>query len=386
MKTIVVLGAGIAATPLIRQIMKTTVLTSNEYKMVVVAPNTHFLWPIAMPRVVVPGQLADDKVLIALEPLFKEYPADRFEFVLGAASALEPERNSVTVSLNDGGSRTIPYHTIVVATGSSAKDNMPWKTINDTQQTKDRLHGLQKEIENAKTIVVAGGGLTGTETAGELGFEYSKQGRKEVYFIYNDSLPLAPPVLESVRKSSLSELEKLKVKLIPNTTVTSVSTSGRDTILQLRIKDGTTRSLTAQVYLPTTGVIPNSSFVPANMLDVDGYIVTTTFLQAKGYSNIFVLGDVGNLEPNKAALADYQTVHLIKALPIHLKGGELPEYQLNKKDFAALTIGRSRGTGHMGSFKLFSFLIYYLKGRFLGTDKAPNIAAGKQTLMTVYEK
>ncbi|KAL7949161.1 hypothetical protein V8C42DRAFT_313486 [Trichoderma barbatum] len=386
MKTIVVLGVGVSAAPLIRQTMRNVVLKEKDYNMIVVAPTTHFHWPIAMPRVIVPGQLAEDKAMIDLRPLFKEYPADKFEFVQGTASAMDPASNTVSVALSTGGSRTINYHTIVVATGTSSKDNMPWKAMADTEQTKNRLHELHQQIQNAKTIVVVGGGQTGSETAGELGFEYSKQGRKEVYFIYNDSLPLAPPLLDSVRKQTKTELEKLNVKLIPNTTVTAVDYSGDDTILTLTSSDGKTKTLTTQAYLPTTGGTPNSSFVPESLLDNSGYILQTKSLQAKGYDNIFVLGDVGNLEGSKAGVADAQAVHLIKALPIYLRGGVMPEYTPNTKVMVGITLGRSRATGQMGSFKVFSFLIYYAKGRFLGTDYCHLIAAGKKTLMTTYEK
>ncbi|KAL7781565.1 hypothetical protein V8C43DRAFT_327791 [Trichoderma afarasin] len=385
-KTIVVLGVGIAAAPLIRQTMRNVVLKEKDYNMIVVAPNTHFHWPIAMPRVVVPGQLADDKAMIDLRPFFKEYPADKFEFVQGVASAMDPASNTVDVLLSSGASRTINYHTLVVATGTSSKDNMPWKAMGDTEHTKSRLREVQEQIKNAKSIVIAGGGQTGSETAGELGFEYSKEGRKEVYFIYNDSLPLAPPVMDSVRKQTKTELEKLKVKLVPNTKVTNVEYSGNDTILTLTSSDGKTRTLTTQAYLPTTGGTPNSSFVPAALLDSEGYINQTASLQAKGYNNIFVIGDIGNLEGSKAGVADAQTVHLIKALPIYLKGGAMPVYTPSTKVMVGITLGRSRGTGQMGSFKVFSFLIHYAKGRFLGTDYAHLIAAGKKTLMTTYEK
>ncbi|KAM6487058.1 hypothetical protein HDV62DRAFT_348881 [Trichoderma sp. SZMC 28011] len=385
-KTIVVLGVGIAAAPLIRQTMRNVVLKEKDYNMIVVAPNTHFHWPIAMPRVVVPGQLADDKAMIDLRPFFKEYPADKFEFVQGVASAMDPASNTVDVLLSSGASRTINYHTLVVATGTSSKDNMPWKSMGDTEHTKSRLREVQEQIKNAKSIVIAGGGQTGAETAGELGFEYSKEGRKEVYFIYNDSLPLAPPVMDSVRKQTKTELEKLKVKLVPNTKVTNVEYSGNDTILTLTSSDGKTRTLTTQAYLPTTGGTPNSSFVPASLLDSEGYINQTASLQAKGYDNIFVIGDIGNLEGSKAGVADAQTVHLIKALPIYLKGGAMPVYTPSTKVMVGITLGRSRGTGQMGSFKVFSFLIHYAKGRFLGTDYAHLIAAGKKTLMTTYEK
>ncbi|KAM4056028.1 pyridine nucleotide-disulfide oxidoreductase [Hirsutella rhossiliensis] len=386
-KTIVILGAGLAAAPLIRQLMRTLVLTRKDLKMVVVAPNSHFYWPIAIPRVMVPGQLADDKVMFPWDSIFGQYPADKFEFVLGKATALDPSAKTVTVALGEAEStRSVSYHTLVIATGASAKDNMPWKLLDTAEKTSERLHSLQSDIKDAKTIVVAGGGATGTETAGELGFEYAKSGDKDVYFVHGDTLPLAPPVLASVRKQARAELDKLKVKVIANTTVTKVSRTGRDTVLELRHADGSTRTLTAQAYIPATGVTPNTSFAPASMLDGRGYIKQTGRLTAEGFDDIFVMGDAGNLEASKAQAAEAQAKHLIKALPVHLDGGKSPGYTAQTKETVAVTLGRSRGAGQMGSLRLFSLLVWYAKGRFLGTNYAPLYAAGKKTMMTTFEK
>jgi NADH dehydrogenase FAD-containing subunit len=288
--------------------------------------------------------------------------------------------------LNDGTSRDVSYDTLFIATGSSAKDEMPWKLVGDATSTFDRIHALQKQVESAKTVVVAGGGLTGTETAGEIGYQYGKNRSKEVYFIYNNDLPLSPAVMDSVRKQTKVELEKMNVKVIPKTTVTKTTTEGKDIILELQHADGTTRTLTTQAYLPTTGMTPNTSFAPKKMLDSNGYIKQTSLLKAEGYKNIFVIGDAGNLEDNRALAADGQVEHLIKLLPGYFGGGDLAEYKVNSKPMYGITLGQSKGTGQAGNFKLFSFLIWWLKGRFMGTDKAPGVAAGKMTMSATFEK
>lgn len=386
MKTIVILGGGVAAAPLIRQTMVNTVMKRDDLKLVVVSPTTHFQWPIAMPRVVVPGQLADDKVLIPLEPTFKEYPASKFEFVLGKASSLDPTSNLVVVALNSGGSQSVSYDALIIATGARAREDMPWKSLGTTEETKAKLHSLQKQIKNAKTIVVAGGGLTGVETAGELGFEYAKSGQKEVILVHDSDLPLGPPIMDSVRKASKTELEKLNVKIITNSTVVKTTTSGDETTIEIRSKDGSTKTITAQAYLPATGIIPNTEFVPSNLLDARGFIKQTKLLQAEGHSNIFVIGDAGNLELSKSQAAEAQAVHLISTLPAYLDSGKVTEYTPLAKNMFGVTIGRSRGTGQMGTMKMLSFLIWWFKGRSLGTDYAGGWAAGKRTMSKTFEK
>ncbi|KAM5342667.1 hypothetical protein ACJ41O_013633 [Fusarium nematophilum] len=389
-KTILVLGAGPAAVPIIRQTMVNHVLKRKDLKIVVVSPNTHFHWPVAMPRVVVPGQIPDEKVLVPLAPSFKDYPADKFEWLQGNAVSLNPSSNVVGVDLNGGaGVREVSYHILIIATGTRTLDGGIWKGLGTTEETKSKLHELQSQISKANTIVVAGGGMTGVETAGELGYEYSQHGKKEVIFVYSDDLPLSPPATASVRKQAKTELERLKVQLVPDTTVTGATPKpgSSDIVVELRAKDGSTKTVTAQAYLPATGIVPNTSFVPNALLDSSSFVKQTTRLQAEGYKNIFVVGDVGNLQPSKLMYVESQVTHLInKGLPAYLDGKEVPEYVVNKKEMFAVTIGRSRATGQMGTFKLFSIMIWFLKGRYLGTDYSQQWAAGKRTMSVTFEK
>lgn len=51
---------------------------------------------------------------------------------------------------------------------------MPWKNEGSYEHGKETLHGMQRRVYAAKSIVVGGAGPTGVETAGELGFEYGK--------------------------------------------------------------------------------------------------------------------------------------------------------------------------------------------------------------------
>lgn len=388
-KTIVVLGAGPAAMPIIRQTMINQVLKRNDLKMVVVSPNTHFHWPVAMPRVVVPGQVPDEKALVPLAPTFSDYPSDKFEWIQGKAVALDTNSNLVSVEMNGTSAvREVNYHTLIIATGSRTKDGMVWKGTGSTEEARAKLHDVQNQISKAKTIVVSGGGMTGSETAGELGFEYSQHGKKEVIFIYSGDLPLSPPATETVRKSVVRELEKLKVKNMPNTKVISATPKpgSSDIVLEVRSSDGTTKQITAQAYLPATGIIPNTEFVPKALLDKDGFIKQTTRLQVEGHNNIFVAGDAGNLEASQLGMAENQSIHVFKALPTYLDGGEVPEYVPGGKPMFGVTLGRSRATGQFGTWKLPSIMIWFGKGRTMGTDKSEGWAAGKRTIMHTFEK
>lgn len=374
-KTIVFLGAGLAGLTTLRHVMKNIVLPNSEYKVVLVEPSTHFQWPIAMPRAIIPGQIPTDKVLVSYEERLKEYPASKYEHVVGKAAGLDPERKTVAVELTNGGTKSVSYDFLVIATGTATRDKMPWKMVESAEKTRSLIEKLRADITRAQTIVVVGGGATGAEIAGELGFEYSQNGAKEVHYVYSGEYPLPENILVSVRKTAKSTLEDLKVKLIPNTSVTKVtSVEGGDAVLELRGKDGNVTSLTAQAYLPATGLVPNSAFVPMSMLDDTGYIKQTSKLQAEGYDNIFVIGDIGALETSMALNAEPQALHVAKALrEVLVRKAAAPEYKLNSMEALGVTLGRSKATGQVNGWKMPSFVLWFIKGRTLLVERVDTL-------------
>ncbi|KAL2212014.1 FAD/NAD(P)-binding domain-containing protein [Sarocladium strictum] len=388
MKNIVILGTGIAGMPLIRQTMRNVVLPSSNYRLTVISPNSDFVWPLAMPRGVLPGQWRDDKLIYPLAPIFEEFPAEKFEFIQEAASEVDPDRNIVAV-----GEREIQYHTLIVATGTRTKDGFPWKIVGTSAETERLLHKTQKQIEEASSVAVIGGGVTGAETAGELGYEYARHDKKEVYLIYNGDLPLAPDMVPRVRKQTVIELERLNVKLIPSTKVieTTQRASGQ-TKLVLQNNGGSTKTLTVDLAIPATGMVPNSSFMPSSMLDKHGYIHQNGYLRTPSHSNIFVVGDVGSLDPSRAFFADPQIVWLVKHLPRYFShNGELPAEPYRRegafvRNVEALTVGKDKGVGTFGTWKMPSLVVWWVKGRHMGTDYAGDLAKGKRTMMVTFEK
>jgi NADH dehydrogenase FAD-containing subunit len=105
---------------------------------------------------------------------------NQFNFVLGSAESVNVETKHVRISGSTGTS-TLDYDFLIIATGSRAKGDTPFKGVGSTEDTKAARHGFHARVEKAKTIVVAGGGVTGCETAGELAYEYGRE--KEITFV-----------------------------------------------------------------------------------------------------------------------------------------------------------------------------------------------------------
>lgn len=384
--TIVVLGAALAGLPLAHWLMKHSATSNNKLKVVLVAPNTHFYWNLASVRGIVPDQLADDRLFFPIAPTFAQYPAkDRFEFIVGKAQTLDPATRTVKVSLNEGGGeRVVTYNTLIIATGASFRGDLPFKNLESTEATKASLHSLQNAIKSAKSIVVAGAGHTGSEIAGELGEIYASKGLKEITVIAESSLPLATPATPSVRQSLAASLKAMKINLITSARVTSVTDAadGKGKVLVVTKEDGTKETINTDVYLPAFGVVPNSQFAPKDMLDASGFFKQTNELKVEGHDDIFVVGDAGNLQPATAKTVEEQITHMSKVFPALLSGQKLPPYKIDTKVVFAVSLGRNGGIGQLGTFKLFSIAVKYAKSKYLGTDYAGDMAAGKRTVMS----
>lgn len=197
MKTIGILGGSFAGVSVAHRILKQATKTGSSVKVVLVSPNTHMYWSIATPRAILPGQFSDEQMFQSIAEGFKQYSSSQFEFILGSAQSLDPTARKVQISTDSESNKTttLIYDFLIIATGASVKTDkngaeIPFKGLASTEATKHALHNIQAAIEKAKTVVIAGAGATGVETAGELGFEYGTQ-KKIVLVISFPSLLLS---------------------------------------------------------------------------------------------------------------------------------------------------------------------------------------------------
>ncbi|RSM03131.1 hypothetical protein CDV31_010615 [Fusarium ambrosium] len=371
-ETILVIGAGYAGIGIAHKLLKGTLPKVPGLKVVLVSPSTHHLWNIAVVRGIVPGQLGDEKLFQPIEPGFKRYPVDSFEFVLGTATQVSPDKNLVRVK-TDEETLELKYTHLIVATGSSYPTRLPFTSIGTYQETLDALHGWQRKVEAAGSIVIAGAGPTGIETASELACIYGQT--KDITIIVPGNDPL-PGLIPDVGKIAANEMEKLNVKIRRNTRVTNVEkTGGQQTTISL--SDGS--ALQADVYLPLFGTKANSGFLPTTLLDDKGNLKLDSSLRVVGSENIWAAGDVGNLEPKQLIYAERQALHLAMNLDAVLTGAKerLSDLKPTVMPQLFVTIGQKKGTGQYNRFRVPGFIVSTVKGKTLFTEKAPGLVAGK---------
>jgi NADH dehydrogenase FAD-containing subunit len=89
--------------------------------------------------------------------------------------------------------------------------------------------------------------------------------------------------------------------------------------------------MTTDLYIPTMGIVPNSSFIPEKYLNPAGFVIVDEFLRVKGTTDVWAAGDISAVERAQYTRMDKQSAHVAKNLVLQLKGGELLKYKPEAK-------------------------------------------------------
>ncbi|KAJ4195001.1 hypothetical protein NW755_002424 [Fusarium falciforme] len=372
-KTVVVLGAGWAGLPLAHKLLKYTAPKVSGLKVILVSPNSHFFWNVAATRGIIPDAIPDDQLFLPIKPAFDQYPSESFEFVLGKADKINPAANSVQISSEEGIRRDIVYNQLVIATGSRLASNLPLKLIGSHKDTLLAWKDLKKRVGESTSIVIAGAGATGIEVAGELAARYGQS--KNITLVISGDQPLEG-ALSSVRASVDKDLRSLGVKLIYRTRVTETNDGQNGKQTDLKLSNGST--LTADLYLPLYGIKLNTEFLPHEFLDLDGNVKLDNKMRVTDTKNIWGIGDIGNIDPKQLTITDNQIIHMAAALDATLtEQGPVKSYEPANKAMIFISLGKKHATGQIGNWKLFSFMVSFVKGRKLFVDTAEGYVGGK---------
>ncbi|KAK5115413.1 hypothetical protein LTR85_009873 [Meristemomyces frigidus] len=353
-----------------------------SYKAILVDPSSKWYQRHASPRAAASPELVPaDQVFLDIEPGFKQY-GEVFCFVQGKASSWDPEGRKVVVQRADGAEQTIAYHALILATGT--KTYSPLFSLQGTAHTdiQAALRTLHGQLTTAKSIVIAGGGATGVEVAGELGETLNGAAgwfarrpssiETEITLITNSST-LLPGLRPDIATQAETYLNRVGVEVRYSTKVSSTH----------ELPDGRTKivlhdneQVEVDIYIPTMGAIPMSEYVPDHLKDEKGYVKQnnqTLRVDAAG-PRVYAIGDVGTYSNNR--IVDiFNSVPVMETnlqrdlLAAHTDVNARPVGQdrlyvgSKSEDLIMIPIGQSKGVGVVYGWKVPSWFVWLIKGR-----------------------
>jgi pyruvate/2-oxoglutarate dehydrogenase complex dihydrolipoamide dehydrogenase (E3) component len=136
--------------------------------------------------------------------------------------------------------------------------------------------------------------------------------------------------------------------------------------------------ISADLYIPTTGVIPNNGFIPEQFLDKDGWVKVDKEMRVESSENIYAAGDITNNSMRLSFKAAEQAAVAANNLKADIQGkGERKCFDQGESIMMVVPVGASGGTGQIFGFIPFSFMVKMIKGKDYLISKATGIVAGK---------
>lgn len=449
---VVVVGASFAGLSVAHHFLDSTVArlsttsTSPRYRLVLVSPSTHIYWNIGAPRTLVSSNLIkEDEAFVPIEPGFKRHKGANFVFVQGLCTTWDPEKRVIVIDpigakaqkrcsqlkstkrvsketsppktpISTNGSlsapQTIPYHALILATGTSAHSDL-LSLHGPHTSTINSLNDFRARIPSSTFITVCGGGPSGVETAGQLATYLNHPSflpnfllgpqqanppkvhthpKKQITLIAASSrlLPNLPP---KVGQQAESQLLALGVTIHKSSRVTSTTPSKElpgKTLVTLA--DGT--ALATDLYVAATGVVPNTTYVPNELRDQGDYITTDarTLRVPFAGDRVYAIGDCASYSSNYVLDVYAAVAPLMGNLHNDLLAWELRNanrYGGNEDRIAELEdvvfvrnervdsqlcpIGRRGGVGVLFGVVLPSLMVYLAKGVDYRVGKAKKV-------------
>lgn len=347
MKSIIIVGGSYSAVVALNAVLA----LKQKVTVTIIAPS-EFTWNnTAAPRLLIELERKNETLVNLKELVEKKIAASIHEgaFIKSVVTAADLDEKTIIYN-----NETISYDYLILATGSRYESNaFKLSATEDHTSTLIAIDDLVSKINAAKSIAIIGAGPTGVETAGELGYNYGKEKKIDLYT--GSSAPL-PSLRDSTRKSAISRLKNLDINvindvLIDNYTDTSLSHSGSTKNYDL--------------VIPTFKSYPNTEFLSENVLNKNKYVNVDENFILENYSNVLAFGDVASTTPKSLAdILYFQS----KSVNASVKNwfGELNLVKYSNKSMMVVPILRNGGVGELFGWSFPSFLIKQFKGKDFG--------------------
>ncbi|KAI6861442.1 hypothetical protein D0864_02493 [Hortaea werneckii] len=387
-RNIVVLGTSFGGLSIAHYLLKHTFPKLQQaqdvkYALHLVDPSDHFWWHIGAPREIVSvKEMKHSDCFVPTMDCFKQYSnfKDAITFHHGTATALDTEARNVSIDKYEGGSETIDYYALVIATG--VRSPTPLTTLQGNYTTSQQaLEELNTKLASAKEIVISGGGPVGVETAGEIG---THLGGKANITLIAGSDKLLPVLRKSLSDKAQRQLEKLGVQVKFGTKVTGADSTSEDGKTEVQLDNG--EKIAADVYIPAFGVQPNTEFLPEKLKGSGGYVATngkTLRVDAAG-PRVYAAGDVSAVDKG-GVLNLYSSIPVLGANVSHDLLSEaglsaVPEKSYVRKDGETqlVPVGPKTGVGAFNGWQMPGFAVSMIKGKDYMLKNMGDITEGKK--------
>ena len=301
----------------------------------------------------------------------------RIEFIQAIITNIDLHKKSIDITdLKNNNHSSLKYDFLAMSLGSQPflpnieglkEHAFLFNTIQDAQRIAERI----SDPSLSGNIVIAGGGATGVELAGEIASVINKQQQKSKAKSSNVNIILVSPhILSGFPDSAVSWVKAYLGSLGVRLLLCSECHVSKVKPNMIYLKNGTHVTYTMFIW---TGGVSASSLLKMTGLKIGekGRVVVDKYLQAEGMQDVFVVGDAalvldskGKALPTNAYFAEQHGRIAAQNIYALLNGEEkkLREYRPEEPGSTfAISMGKDFAVSRVGRLDLFGYSASKLK-------------------------
>ena len=378
---VVVIGSGFGG------LFGTKALRHADVDVTMVAKTTHHLFQPLLYQVAT-GILSQGEIA----PPTREVLSGQknAQVLLGEVTGIDLDAHTVSSQVL-GRTTVTAYDSLIVAAGAGqsyfgndrfAEFAPGMKSIDDALELRGRIFGAfemaeigatrGESVDHLLTFVVVGAGPTGVEMAGQIAelahrtlrHDFRSINTRRARVIVVDAAgQVLPPFGAQLGAKTKVALEKLGIEVLLGAMVTNVYEAG----IEVQYKDGRTEQIAAVTKIWAAGVQASAltktlSEQTGAPLDRSGRIKVNPDLTLPGYPEVFVVGDMIDLEhlPGVAQVAIQGAKYAATEIR-HRLAGKPPQKPFRYFDKGSLaTISRFRAVALIGGLRLTGFVAWVI--------------------------
>ncbi|MET0699651.1 MAG: FAD-dependent oxidoreductase [Mycobacterium sp.] len=252
---------------------------------------------------------------------------DRVRAVHGALTGVDLGARTVSVRLDDGTTATEPYDALIISTGVT---NGFWRhpRFQSAAEIDADLRTAHERLAAADSVIVVGGGAAALSSAVNLATTWPDK-KVDLYFPGERALVAHHPrIWGRVRRRLL----EAGVVLHPGHRAQVPDGFAFDEITSDPVQWSTGQpSASADAVLWAVGrVRPNTDWLPAELLDDDGFVTVTPELRVPGHPGVFAVGDVAATDPLRTSARNQGDRLVARNILAHFDGKPLRTFRAPK--------------------------------------------------------
>lgn len=255
---------------------------------------------------------------------------DGVRTIHGSVIGLETEARTVRVRDAAGAEHDEPFDVLVIATGTS---NGFWRQphLESTEDIQDALDVRHLELAKASSVAIVGGGAAAVSSAWNIADRWPDK-QVNLYFPGDRALTHHHYKVWEVLSQRLSTLG---VGLHPGHRAEIPNDANRLTHKEVSWSTGQPPTTADAVLWAIGRVHPNTDWLPADLLDADGFVTVDEFLRTDA-PGVYAIGDVAASDPLRSSARARADVLLAKNIRADLGHGRPRRFKPLKRRWGSL--------------------------------------------------